>query len=97
MERREHTGTTVKGVSCPLCGHTGVCYRKETDTRVCGLIRNCPGYRLGKRSPIWAYFLTRLIGVISLIFDKNRLISGKSNDSRNQKKFQSLNPLDIFH
>ena len=36
MERTGHTGWTGKGVSCPLCGHTDVHYRKETDTRVRG-------------------------------------------------------------
>jgi ribosomal protein L37AE/L43A len=29
-------GRIGNGVSCPLCGHKDVHYRKETDTWVCG-------------------------------------------------------------
>jgi predicted RNA-binding Zn-ribbon protein involved in translation (DUF1610 family) len=36
MEQTGHNGMTVKGISCPLCGHRDVHYRKETDTYVCG-------------------------------------------------------------
>jgi len=32
----ENGGKNVRGVSCPLCSHTDVHYRKETDTYVCG-------------------------------------------------------------
>lgn len=36
MERTGHTGSTGKDISCPLCGHTDINYRKESDTWVCG-------------------------------------------------------------
>ena len=36
MERTGHPGTNVRGVSCPLCGHTDVRYLKETETYECG-------------------------------------------------------------
>ena len=36
MRQREHNKRKEDDVSCPLCGHTDVHYRKETDTWVCG-------------------------------------------------------------
>ncbi len=39
IERTEPTGRKGKAgnnISCPLCSHSDVHYRKETDTYVCG-------------------------------------------------------------